>query len=140
MANDWNQNIIAEFRANAGKVGGPFEGKDLLLLTTTGAKSGLPPEIESAEVQQLVAEAPNFSHLNIRGLMCIPPHTEDPNGARPYFRKIRELRDAIAALKIPNIAMTRLSMGMSHDFEVAIEEGSTCVRLGTAIFGERPRP
>ena len=69
--------------------------------------------------------------------MCIPPHTDDPAGARPYFRKMRELRDAITALKIPNIEMTTLSMGMSHDFEVAIEEGSTCVRLGTAIFGER---
>ncbi|MGC2532133.1 MAG: YggS family pyridoxal phosphate-dependent enzyme, partial [Candidatus Sulfotelmatobacter sp.] len=63
--------------------------------------------------------------------------TDDPEGARPYFRKLRELRDAIAARGLPAVAMQQLSMGMSHDFEVAIEEGSTCVRLGTAIFGER---
>jgi pyridoxal phosphate enzyme (YggS family) len=105
-----------------------------------GAKSGLPPGVHDAEFQRLLAEAPKFANLNIRGLMCIPPHTDDPNGARPYFRRMRELRDSIAALKIPNVEMTTLSMGMSHDFEVAIEEGSTCVRLGTAIFGERPKP
>jgi hypothetical protein len=69
--------------------------------------------------------------------MTVPPFTEDPEGARPYFRKLRELRDKIAARKLPGIAMDELSMGMSHDFEVAIEEGSTCVRVGTAIFGER---
>jgi uncharacterized pyridoxal phosphate-containing UPF0001 family protein len=83
-------------------------------------------------------EMPRLSNLKTRGLMCIPPHTDDPNGARPYFGKMRQLRDAITALKIPNIEMTTLSMGMSHDFEIAIEEGATCVRLGTAIFGERP--
>jgi hypothetical protein len=69
--------------------------------------------------------------------MTVPPFTDDPEGARPYFRKLRKLRDAIAGRKLPNIAMDELSMGMSHDFEVAIEEGSTCVRVGTAIFGER---
>ena len=69
--------------------------------------------------------------------MTVPPFTEDPQGARPYFRKLRELRDAIAARKLPAIAVDQLSVGMSHDFEVAIEEGSTCVRVGTAIFGER---
>jgi hypothetical protein len=67
----------------------------------------------------------------------MPPFTDDPEGARPYFRKLRELRDAIASRKLASVAMDVLSMGMSHDFEVAIEEGSTCVRVGTAIFGER---
>ena len=75
-----------------------------------------------------------------RGLMTVPPFTDDPEGARPYFRKLRELRDTISARKLPAIAMAQLSMGMSHDFEVAIEEGSTCVRVGTAIFGERAKP
>jgi uncharacterized pyridoxal phosphate-containing UPF0001 family protein len=70
----------------------------------------------------------------------VPPFTDDPEGARPYFRKLRELRDAIAAHRLPVVAMDQLSMGMSHDFEVAIEEGSTCVRVGTAIFGERTKP
>ena len=103
------------------------------------AKSGLPPDLDDQEFQQLLREAPKFSNLRVRGLMCIPPHTDDPNGARPYFRKMRELRDAIADLKIQNVEMSTLSMGMSHDFEVAIDEGSTCVRLGTAIFGDRPK-
>ena len=69
--------------------------------------------------------------------MTVPPFTEDPEGARPYFRLLRDLRDTIAARKLPGIAMDVLSMGMSHDFEVAIEEGSTCVRVGSAIFGAR---
>jgi hypothetical protein len=69
--------------------------------------------------------------------MTVPPYTEDPEGARPFFQKLREIRDQIAARRLPAIAVDVLSMGMSHDFEVAIEEGSTCVRVGTAIFGER---
>ena len=69
--------------------------------------------------------------------MTIPRLTDKPDGARPYFRQLRELRDRIAQRKLPNVAMKVLSMGMSHDFEIAIEEGSTCVRVGTAIFGER---
>jgi uncharacterized pyridoxal phosphate-containing UPF0001 family protein len=69
--------------------------------------------------------------------MTVPPFTEDPERARPYFRMLHQLRDTIAGRKLPAVAMDELSMGMSHDFEVAIEEGSTCVRVGTAIFGER---
>ena len=67
--------------------------------------------------------------------MTIPPFTEDPEGARPYFRRLRELRERLSSeIGIP---LPELSMGMSHDFEIAVEEGSTCVRVGTAIFGER---
>jgi pyridoxal phosphate enzyme (YggS family) len=115
---------------------------DILLEVNIGkeaAKSGLPPDVKDQEFQQLLQQAPQFPNLRIRGLMCIPPHTDDPNGARPYFCKVRELREQIASVKPPKVEMTTLSMGMSHDFEVAIEEGSTCVRLGTAIFGERPK-
>jgi len=115
---------------------------DVLLEVNIGkeeAKSGLPPDINDPGLQQLLTQAPRFLNLKIHGLMCIPPHTDDPSGARPYFQKMRELRDAIVALKLPQVEMTTISMGMSHDFEVAIEEGSTCVRLGTAIFGERPK-
>ncbi len=72
--------------------------------------------------------------------MTVPPFTEDPEGARPYFRQLRQLRDRLAARKLPCVGLDVLSMGMSHDFEVAIEEGSTCVRLGTAIFGTRTKP
>jgi PLP dependent protein len=102
------------------------------------AKSGIPAE--SDELKQLLEAAPRIEALAFCGLMTVPPFTEDPEGARPYFRKLRELRDAIAARNLPAVSMHELSMGMSHDFEVAIEEGSTCVRVGTAIFGARVRP
>jgi pyridoxal phosphate enzyme (YggS family) len=71
------------------------------------------------------------------GLMLIPPAVEDPEGARPFFRALRELRDRLAAAGTDASMLRELSMGMSHDFEVAIEEGATMVRVGTAIFGER---
>jgi PLP dependent protein len=99
------------------------------------AKTGIAPE--SSELDEILRAALGLEHLILRGLMTIPPFTEDPEGARPYFRRLREVRDQIAAKRLPAVQMDVLSMGMSHDFEVAIEEGSTCVRLGTAIFGER---
>jgi PLP dependent protein len=102
------------------------------------AKSGVAPD--SPALDELLIAAPRLEALVFRGLMTVPPFTDDPQGARPCFRKLRELRDAIAARKLPAVAMDQLSMGMSHDFEVAIEEGSTCVRVGTAIFGERTKP
>ena len=96
-------------------------------------KSGLAPE--SPELLEILRSGPRLRNLEFRGLMTIPPFTEDPEGARPYFRRLRELRDRLSAeIGIP---LSELSMGMSHDFEIAIEEGSTCVRVGTAIFGER---
>jgi pyridoxal phosphate enzyme (YggS family) len=98
---------------------------DVLIEINVGgevAKSGVAPDSRDFE-----------------GLMTVPPFTKDPEAARPYFRKLRELRDTIASRKLPGISMDQLSMGMSHDFEIAIEEGSTCVRVGTAIFGERPQ-
>jgi pyridoxal phosphate enzyme (YggS family) len=101
------------------------------------AKSGV--AIDSPELEDLLTAAPRLEALNFRGLMTVPPFTEDPQGARPYFRKLRALRDKIAARNLPTITMEILSMGMSHDFAVAIEEGSTCVRIGTAIFGERKK-
>jgi pyridoxal phosphate enzyme (YggS family) len=101
------------------------------------AKSGLASD--SPELEELLLAAPRLEALEFRGLMTVPPFTDDPEEARLYFRKLRELRDAIAARKLRAVGMDLLSMGMSHDFEVAIEEGSTCVRVGTAIFGERAK-
>ena len=101
------------------------------------AKSGLAPD--SSELEDLLAAAPRLEQLEFRGLMTIPPFTEDAQEARPFFRRLRALRDQIAARHLPAVRMDVLSMGMSHDFEVAIEEGSTCVRVGTAIFGQRER-
>jgi len=100
-------------------------------------KSGVAPD--SAELEQILAAAADWPHLRIRGLMTVPPFTDDPEGARPYFRQLRELRERLAGRKLPGVSLDVLSMGMSHDFEVAIEEGSTCVRIGTAIFGERAK-
>lgn len=102
------------------------------------SKAGIP--LDSPELEALLRAAPQLANLQIRGLMTVPPFTDDPEGARPYFRLLRDLRDKIAARNLPAVAMGVLSMGMSHDFEVAIEEGSTCVRVGTAIFGARPKP
>jgi len=102
------------------------------------SKAGIP--LDSPELEKLLRAAPQLESLKIRGLMTVPPFTGDAEGARPYFRLLRDLRDQIATRNLPRVQMDALSMGMSHDFEVAIEEGSTCVRVGTAIFGARPKP
>ena len=102
------------------------------------SKSGITPE--SRYLEDLLLAAPRFEALEFHGLMTVPPFSDDAENARPYFRRLREIRDTISIRKLPAISMEVLSMGMSHDFEVAIEEGSTCVRVGTAIFGERPKP
>jgi len=117
-------------------------GKKLAVLIeinvgSEAAKSGA--AAESEDLQELLQAAVKLERLEFRGLMTVPPYTEDPQQARPYFRKLRELRNQIATRKLPAVGMETLSMGMSHDFEVAIEEGSTCVRVGTAIFGERQK-
>jgi pyridoxal phosphate enzyme (YggS family) len=101
-------------------------------------KTGVAPG--SAELDAILNAAHRLQYLEFRGLMTVPPFTENPAGARPYFKKMRELREQIAAGKFTGINLDVLSMGMSHDFEIAIEEGSTCVRVGTAIFGERSTP
>ena len=114
---------------------------DVLIEVNVGgeeAKSGLSPD--SPEINAILMQAPSWKNLSIRGLMTVPPFTDDPEGARPYFRKLRELRDQLAPRRLPDVSLDVLSMGMSHDFEIAIEEGSTCVRIGTAIFGERHKP
>lgn len=91
----------------------------------------------SAELPELTRKIAALPHLSIRGLMCLPPYADDPEQVRPYFRQLRELAAHIEVEQIPGVIMKELSMGMSGDFEVAIEEGATLVRVGTAIFGER---
>ena len=102
------------------------------------SKSGVP--LDSPELEVLLRGMEELDHVQIRGLMSVPPLASNPEATRPYFRLLRDLRDSIAARRLPRLQMDVLSMGMSHDFEVAVEEGSTCVRVGTAIFGERPNP
>jgi PLP dependent protein len=95
-------------------------------------KHGLP----EADLFPTLEALRGLTGLRVRGLMILPPFAEDAQETRPYFQRLRELRDR--ALADGLLASSELSMGMSHDFEVAIEEGATIVRVGTAIFGERP--
>jgi len=90
------------------------------------------------EIFQLAERLSAMKGISVKGLMTMPPYFEDPEESRPYFMKLRELSERLAQQKIPGVIMEELSMGMSNDFEVAIEEGATLVRVGTAIFGPRP--
>lgn len=90
-----------------------------------------------SEVIELAGQVCQFETLELRGLMTVPPFFDDPERVRPIFRRLRELAEKIESTHTPYVSLKDLSMGMSHDFEVAIEEGATIVRVGTAIFGDR---
>jgi len=99
-------------------------------------KFGATPDL----VRPLAEAAAACQGARLAGLMVLPPLLEDAEAVRPYFARLRALRDDLVASGLPASALRELSMGMSHDFEVAIEEGATLVRIGTAIFGQRPAP
>lgn len=99
-----------------------------------GTKSGVP----ATEAPALVQAIATLSHIAVKGLMSVPPPVADPEDARPYCVQLRRLAEQIGQANIPHVSMAELSMGMSHDFEVAIQEGATLVRVGSAIFGPRP--
>jgi pyridoxal phosphate enzyme (YggS family) len=101
------------------------------------SKAGLEPG--TAELGLLLDRLPDLAALEFRGLMTVPPFLEDMSAVRPYFGQLRVLRDRLAAAH-PRLSFTELSMGMSHDFPVAIAEGATQVRIGTALFGARTYP
>lgn len=92
------------------------------------------------EVRQVFEASPRLKAGRLVGLMLIPPYLDDPEAVRPYFRRLRELRDTLAAEGVSQDCLRELSMGMSHDFHVAIAEGATMIRVGTAIFGRRTPP
>ena len=96
-------------------------------------KSGISEE----EAEALLRQISTLPALRVKGLMAIAPPVEDPEENRRYFRQMRELKEKFRTLGLPHVDLTELSMGMTGDFEVAIEEGATMVRVGTAIFGER---
>jgi hypothetical protein len=98
-----------------------------------GTKSG----VAADETMNLISAISQMNHLSVQGLMTMPPYFYQPEKVRPYFAALRKLRDEIESRRIPNVSMAELSMGMTGDFEVAILEGATLVRIGTAIFGER---
>jgi pyridoxal phosphate enzyme (YggS family) len=93
--------------------------------------------VKEQESGDLILAVSKMKHLDLKGLMTIPPLFEDPEASRPIYRRLREMRDEAAAWDLPRVDMKHLSMGMSHDFLTAVEEGATLVRIGTAIFGER---
>lgn len=93
--------------------------------------------LEGIETEQLVRDIAKLPHVRIKGLMTIAPFTENPESNRPYFKKLKQLCVDIKSKNIDNVSMDVLSMGMTGDYEVAIEEGATMVRVGTGIFGER---
>ena len=93
--------------------------------------------IERDRATYLVSEIANLTNIKVEGLMTMPPYFDDPEDARPYFKSLRELKGEIEKKRFENISMKELSMGMSNDFEVAVEEGATIIRVGTAIFGEK---
>jgi pyridoxal phosphate enzyme (YggS family) len=103
-------------------------------LSAEESKEGLAPA--GPELQQLLEQLPDLRFLKLRGLMTVPPFLQDMEAVRPYFRRLRDLRDRLAQAH-PRLSFETLSMGMSHDFAVAIEEGSTEIRVGTALFGAR---
>lgn len=96
-------------------------------------KTGVAPE----RMTGLLEEIAKLSYIKVEGLMAVPPFQENPEAIRPYFRALRALRGELQGLKAPNVDLKELSMGMTHDYPVAIEEGATLVRVGTAIFGPR---
>lgn len=97
------------------------------------SKSGTQAE----DTLDLAKEMQHLENISVQGLMCMPPWFTDPEDARPYFQKLVAIKDTIAARQMETVSMTHLSMGMSNDFKVAIEEGATFIRVGTSIFGER---
>jgi pyridoxal phosphate enzyme (YggS family) len=97
-------------------------------------KFGITTEETDELIRQIAEECPN---VRIRGLMCIAPYEEDTNDARPYFAAVKKIFDKYAAEKTEHVDFRYLSMGMTNDYEVAVEEGSNLIRVGTAIFGHR---
>lgn len=128
-----NLELAAEIDRQAAKIG---KVQDILIeVNIAGEASKAGMAVRDAPV--LVREAAKLKNISIRGLMTMPPYSENPEDSRPYFSVLRELAETIAKENISNVSMRELSMGMSGDFEVAVEEGATLVRVGTAIFGSR---
>ncbi len=102
-------------------------------LSGESSKFGIIPR----DVMELIQQVASLKHISLEGLMTMPPFFDEPERARPYFVELRELRNRVRGEGIEGVRMDELSMGMSGDFEAAIEEGATMIRVGTAIFGER---
>jgi pyridoxal phosphate enzyme (YggS family) len=117
----------------AGKRGGTARAFVEVNIGGEPTKSG----VSRNQVSPLIEAVGGLPHLSVEGLMTVPPFFSDAEGARPYFRALKELQLSLGNLGIPNVRLSELSMGMTNDYAVAIQEGATIVRIGTAIFGER---
>ena len=127
--------VLAEFERRVAALK-PATPQDCLIQVNVAGetqKHGVPPTALPA----LLASFAQLNHLRCTGLMVMPPFSDDPEASRPHFAALRRLRDEQAGVTRANVNLTELSMGMSHDLEVAVAEGATLVRVGTAIFGER---
>jgi uncharacterized pyridoxal phosphate-containing UPF0001 family protein len=127
--------ILRRLERAAGEFGRSIEALVQVELGEEETKFGVSEE----GLDEILEAAGECRSIRVRGLMILPPYEEDPEKMRPYFRRLRDLREAAAA-RHPGLALEELSMGMSEDFEVAIEEGATMVRVGRALFGERMKP
>lgn len=127
--------LLSEISRRAGEAGKVIPVLLEVNLEGEGSKAGVSPE----ELPALVDAAPGHPGVSLRGLMAIPPWTADPEESRPYFIRLREMLAECASRGGAGARMTELSMGMSNDYEAAIEEGATMVRVGTALFGSRVR-
>ncbi len=128
-----NDRVAEEIQKRAEKTGRNVNVLIEVHTTDEASKYGVQP----AGTLDLLKRISKFDRVKVQGLMTMGPFSDDPNDSRPSFRQVAELRDRITREGIENVAMHHLSMGMTHDFEVAIEEGATIVRIGTAIFGMR---
>ena len=126
--------LAERLHLGAAKLGRRLEVLIEIRLSHEPSKAGLEPD--STELRLLLERMPDFTALDFRGLMTVPPYLEDLSAVQPYFVRLRQLREQLAAA-YPRLSFTELSMGMSHDFPVAIAEGATQVRIGTALFGAR---
>jgi pyridoxal phosphate enzyme (YggS family) len=128
----WREEELKEIEKRASKIGKTIKVFIEVNISGEETKAGVRPD----EIEPLLEKAMGMKHIQVIGLMTMAPFVENPEEVRWIFRKLREIRDEIAK-KYPQVK--ELSMGMSNDFEVAIEEGATFVRIGTAIFGPRPQ-
>lgn len=138
MVFDWIQTVDSEHLAARLQNAAAQANKTVpILLEVKLSEEAAKTGVREADLAGLVAQVALLDRLDLRGLMTMPPYSEEPEGSRPYFRRLRELRDRLQESGFPQVR--ELSMGMTHDFPVAIEEGATMVRLGTAIFGPRTK-
>ncbi|MBI3006489.1 MAG: YggS family pyridoxal phosphate-dependent enzyme [Ignavibacteriales bacterium] len=128
-----NERVVGELQKRGEKLNRSFDVLVEVHTTAEATKSGVAP----AHVLALVKSISKLPRVCVGGLMTMGPFSDDPNDSRPSFRQLADLKKTIEHEGIENVSMKHLSMGMSHDFEVGIEEGATIVRIGTAIFGKR---